>query len=227
MGGGMMRGFGGGPLDLLRRADVQRELRMTDSQIDQVQELAQASRDRGMGMMDQIGRLRDASPEERGEIIAKMQESRRKQQEELREKAKDILNRNQQPRFAELEFQFGLQRGNLMGALAAAGVELDPEEAEKLRDTQRDIQTELREKITQLQKEANIEALNSVLDESKIEQLMGDSFTFEQEQRPFGQRGGDRAGAAQRGDRPAARATRGREGADRTDRRSRDRRRRD
>jgi hypothetical protein len=228
--GGMRGGFGGGPLALLQRDDVQRELKMSGPQIEQVEEMVNETRESMQGQIQQFGNFRDMDDDERREMVEKMQENRQRQQDELREKAMGILNRNQQPRFAQLQFQFSLQWGDLMGALAAAGVELDDSDREKLREAQRDVEQELREKIAQLQKEANIEALSSVMDTSKVEQLMGDSFTFE-EQGPgmFGRRGGGlRAGPGQRGaDRPAARGARERDTQDRTDRRSRTRRRSD
>jgi hypothetical protein len=191
--GGMRGGMGGGPLDLLQREDVQKELRMTAAQIKELASLAQDSRS-GLGeqLRERMGDFRDMSEEERREMFAELQETRQKQQEELREKAKTILNRNQQPRFAELEFQFALQRGNLSEALSAAGVEVESDEAEKLQEAQQEAQADIRAKMAQLQLEANMAALESVMDRAKIERLAGEPFTFEAAGGPgaFGRRGG-------------------------------------
>lgn len=217
-------GFGGGPTDLLQREDVQKELRLTASQIEEASTLAEESssamRDQ---MRDRMANFRDMSDQERQDAMAEFQEVRQKQQEELRDKARNLLNRNQQPRFAELEFQFAMQRGNLAGALAAAGVELDPNEQEDLRDAQQEVRADLQAKIAQLQLEANMEAMESVVDRSKIERLAGDTFTFEATGGPgaFGRRGGGDPQA--RGRQPAGRERpdRGRAEEERSDRRSR------
>ena len=215
-------GFGGGPADLLQREDVQKELGMTEAQIDDARALADESR-RGMGDLfrERMGSLRDMSDQERQDAMAEIQETRQKQQNELRDKAKDVLNRNQQARFAELEFQFALQRGDLTGALTAVGVELDQNEAEDLQNARQEAQADLRAKIAELQRDSNMEALETVVDRSKIERLAGAPFTFEATGGPGG---GPRGRDPQaRGRQPAGRERpdRGRAAEERTDRRSR------
>jgi hypothetical protein len=222
----MRGGFGGGPLSLLQREDVQQELRMTTAQVGDVEELNETAR---TGMREQMGRMgdfRNMSNDERQSMFEEMREAREKQQEELRDKAKGILNRNQLARFAELEFQFALQRGDLMGALTAAGVELEPSDEEKLRDAQQEAQAELQEKMAELRREANMEALETVVDRARIERLAGEPFTFEAMGGPgFGRPGGgppqaqDRGRAAGR-ERPATRGRTTEEGSDRRGRRS-------
>lgn len=225
-GGGMFRGpFGGGPTALVQRPDVQKELKLTESQIQQIREIADQQRSSLGNQFRQLGDLRNMSDSERREAMTKLQETRRQQQEEVRQKVKDVLNRSQQARFAELEFQSNVQRGDLAAALAASGAKLDPADAEKLRDAQQQAQAQLRDRITQLQREVYLEALGSVIDQTKIKRLMGESFSFDAGgARPSG-RGPDRARAGNRRDRGSAR-TRTRDGQSEqgTDRRSRRRR---
>ena len=68
-----------------------------------------------------------------------------------------------------------------------------PQSAEELREAQQDMQTELRAKIAELQREMNMKALSTVMSKSKIERMMGEPFAFEATQRPaFGRPGGGR-----------------------------------
>jgi hypothetical protein len=205
-GGGRFGGFrggfggmGGGPLEVARRSDVQKELALTESQVDQIQALAEATRDQARQRFEGFRDQQD--PEARRDALSQMRETMTKQNEEARQKLNEILNPNQRSRFAELEFQFNLQRGSVLGALASAGIKISEAEQEKLRDQERDVQEEVRKKMDQLRQEANVELLGSVLDRSKIEQLSGAAFTFEQDAGPggFGRPGGP---PEARGDRP-------------------------
>ena len=180
-GGGF--GGGGGPIELARRADVQKELGMTETQKDQISEIAEDQRaSQGDRFRQQFSNFRDMSDEERREAFARIQESRNEQREEIREKVNQILNRSQRSRFAELEFRFSLQRGDLVGALSSSGVKLSDDEREKLRDAQREAREEIQKRIAQIQLDANLDTLGSVMDEARIERMMGDSFTFDTEQ---------------------------------------------
>ena len=193
-GGGF--GGGGGPIELARRADVQKELGMTETQKDQISEIAEDQRaSQGDRFRQQFSNFRNLSDEERREAFARIQESRNEQREEIREKVNQILNRSQRSRFAELEFRYSLQRGDLVGALSSSGVKLSDDEREKLRDAQREARDEIQKRIAQIQLDANLDALGSVLDEARVERMMGDSFTFDTEQgRDRFARRGDRGG---------------------------------
>lgn len=175
-GRGGATGLGAVSLQLVRRADVQKELRMTAEQIQQIEQLATNVQQQVRG---RYGSLRSGlSPQQRRDAYARLQEQIRNQREGAGEKLAAILNRRQQARLAELEFRFNMQQGSPVGALASAGVELDEEETAKLRETQRRVQAELRKRIAQLQREANMEILGDVLTRDKIQRLMGDDFSF-------------------------------------------------
>ena len=198
-------GFGGGPLQLVQREDVQGELKITESQIEKIESLADEQRESMRDQFGQFGDFQNMSDEERQDAMAKMRERRTSQQKELGKQIGEILNKEQQTRLAQLEFQFNLQRGDLMGALSAGGMELQQADEEKLRDAQQEAEA----KIADLRTKAFVEAIGSVVDEAKVKELMGESFAFEQMGPPgFGRQGGGR----RQGD--AARPSRNREGAD-------------
>jgi hypothetical protein len=205
-------GFGGGPVELALRDDVQAELNLTEQQVRDVRDLAQESRQgqRGFGGFEGF---QDLSQEERAEAIAKMREEREAQTKELRGKLREILNSKQGERFAELDFQFSLQRGDLQGALAAVGVVLSEDDADKLRETQQEAQEKIQEQIAKIRREANVNALSSVMAASKIETLMGAPFTFEADGPGQGFGGGRGARGGGRGDRAGGGG--GRRGQDR------------
>ena len=197
--GGFGRG-GGGPMSVLQRTDVQEELGLTDDQKSEIADLADAERQnrRGGGGFD-FGSIREMSEEERREAFAKMRTDREKQQKETRAKIKDILNSKQASRFAQLEFQLALQQ-SAQNAASVAGVDLSDDDQETLRDKQREVSEKTREAIAKIQRDAQIEILKTVMSESEIEKLMGDTFAFAEQGPRFG-RGGAGGGRGDRGGR--------------------------
>jgi hypothetical protein len=119
-----------------------------------------------------------------------MREERQKQQQELRGKIKDILSESQRSRFAELEFQFALERGSAEAALEAAGLELSEADRQKLENAQQEISQRVQEQIAKIQREAQSEILGTVVTGDQIDKLKGKSFTFESEEGPRGFRRG-------------------------------------
>jgi hypothetical protein len=91
------RGFGGGGggLFLLTRPEVQAELKMTDAQKSQVQEMSAKMREANQGRFQQ---LQNASQEERVKLQAEMQAEQTKA-------VNGILNPDQQKRFKEISLQ--------------------------------------------------------------------------------------------------------------------------
>jgi Spy/CpxP family protein refolding chaperone len=105
-------GFGrmGGGANLLRRPEVQAELKLTDDQKTKVNDMLAKLRE---DMQGRIQDLRDASPEERQKIMAEMQADQTK-------RVNAILNTDQQKRFKEISLQ---QQG--YSALAMPDVQAD------------------------------------------------------------------------------------------------------
>jgi hypothetical protein len=134
-GGGRRGQLGGGGIQLLRNADVQKELKMTQAQIDKIdakqQELRQAQRDAFGG-----GNPQDLSAEDRQKAMAKIQEAQKKA-------LTDILDATQLKRYHQLELQ---QQGPL--ALTrkevAEELKLTDEQKTKITDIQRQVTEETR-----------------------------------------------------------------------------------
>lgn len=176
-GAGASGGVGVMSLQLVRRPDVQEELRLTASQVKKINELGRGVQELLRGELS--GLRGDLSPQERQEAFAKLRENIEKQRQGSRDKVMAILNRRQRARFAELEFQFSLQRGSVFRALAGAGIELDDADTAKLRSAQREAQEQMRREMSRIQQQANMKALSSVLSRERVERLMGDAFTFD------------------------------------------------
>jgi Spy/CpxP family protein refolding chaperone len=130
---GFGRGMGGGA-QLLRRPEVQAELKLTDDQKTKVTEMLQKLRESQQARFQD---LRDASPEERQKIMTEMQAEQMKQ-------VNAILNTDQQKRFKEISLQ---QQG--YSALAQPAVadelKLTDDQKSKLKDILQKQQESMRE----------------------------------------------------------------------------------
>jgi Spy/CpxP family protein refolding chaperone len=130
---GFGRGMGGGA-QLLRRPEVQAELKLTDDQKTKVTEMLQKLRESQQARFQD---LRDASPEERQKVMADMQAEQMKQ-------VNAILNTDQQKRFKEISLQ---QQG--YSALAQPAVadelKLTDDQKSKLKDILQKQQESMRE----------------------------------------------------------------------------------
>lgn len=130
---GFGRGMGGGA-QLLRRPEVQAELKLTDDQKTKVTEMLQKLRESQQARFQD---LRDASPEERQKIMTDMQAEQMKQ-------VNAILNTDQQKRFKEISLQ---QQG--YSALAQPAVadelKLTDDQKSKLKDILQKQQESMRE----------------------------------------------------------------------------------
>ena len=195
--GGFGRG-GSGPISLLQREDVQKELDITDDQMEEIREVSEESRGRRGRGGGGFGNFREMSDEERREAMAEFARQREKQTQETRDKLDDILSREQSKRLRQLEFQYALRQGSVDGAISAGGIEVSERDREKLRDVQREVSEETREKIAKIQREAQLEILKTLVSESEIEELSGKAFEFASRDRSFG-RGDERTRGSRRG----------------------------
>ncbi len=207
-GGGGRGGFGGGPggfggglfggggsASFAVRKDVQKELDLSPRQIEEVEEISQSAQDEQRSFMRELMRermaeLRNMSDNERREVMQDIQNEIAKRNKKVRDKVVDVLSSRQKTRFNELEFQYNLQRGNAMAALTVADVELDEDDEDALREAMEKGQNKLREEIARITREMQIEALATVMSESKVQRLMGDIFQFESRGGPGGRTAG-------------------------------------
>ncbi|MDG2380448.1 MAG: hypothetical protein P8N76_02135 [Pirellulaceae bacterium] len=200
--------FGSGPAELLQREDVQAELNLTDSQLEELKEYNEERRNSlrerfAGGNFGNFGR----DGEDRQATFARMREELQKVRDSDRDKVLEILNSKQKDRFGELEFQFQLRRGSARDALVAGGVELDDDDREKLEEVRREIEKETNKQIAEIRLGAQRKIMAAVVSENQIERMMGDAFVFEEAERSSrgafgGNRGGDdRGGERSRRDR--------------------------
>ena len=192
--GGGFGGFGTSPIDLLGREDVQKELELLPDQDEQIQEIRNSARD---WMRNAFGEMRDVPREERREKFTKLlQESR----DETQKKLDKVLLPHQAKRLKQLAVQMqtrgGVSRALLGGSLAEE-LDITDSQKEKLQKKAEELEAEMRDKLAKLRDEARKELLGvlSPAQQKKFEEMVGDSFEFQQS-RGFGGRGpgGDRGG---------------------------------
>ncbi len=226
-GGGMFGRMGGGPTDVALRDDVRKELGLSESQVQGLEEvnekLQQQRQERAAAMRDRFQQLRDMSDDERQELMQSLQKEQLTQQKEVRAQVAKVLNRDQMKRLGQLEFQYYLQRGGVEQALTAAGVDLSEADREKMMAARQEIQQRVQQQIAELQRKAQEEILATVLNSGKVKELSGDAFEFAS-QRPMdpGARfGGNRPGRGNRDARPGPARTETEEPSGGNSRRSR------
>jgi Spy/CpxP family protein refolding chaperone len=199
-------GGGGGLIGLLMRDEVQQEIQLVDEQRDKVMKAAEESRDKmRQEMRGMFEEMRDLSDEERrerfGEIRSKMEEMNAGVETQL----KKALLPHQLERLKQIDLQVRMQQrgeGGLSSRTVAEALELSDEQREKLEQRAEEVRKELQEKVRQAQAEAREKMLEVLTPEqkAKLEELMGDTFQLQDDDR-FGGRGGFRGRGERGGDR--------------------------
>ena len=225
-GSRMFGGFGGGPVDMLQREDVQAELKLTDGQIEEIRELAESARERRREQFSGFN-FREQSEEQRRELFSRMRERMEEQAKEQTESIGSILNSKQNERLKELAFQYQLNRGRTRDALVAGGVELSDEDREKLEEARRKIDEKTNAQIAEIRRNAQKEIMATVISERQIERLMGNPFEFTREEPRFGGRGSREDRGGREGDRARRRPEAEEDSEDNEDNNRRRRRRRE
>ncbi len=208
-GGGGFGGFGGGGLvGLVSREEVQQEIQLVDEQRDKVMEISEAARDKMRDeMRSMFSEMRDLSGEERrerfGEIRSKMEEMNADVESQL----KKALLPHQLERLKQIDLQQRMQsrgEGGLSSRAVSEALDLTDEEREKLEKKAEEVRAELQAKIREAQAEAREKILEALPAEkkAKLEEMLGDTFQMNEEDR-FG-RGGFR-GRDGRGERDGER----------------------
>ena len=216
-GGGRGPGGPGGPggadnsQRLLRSEAVQRELEMTDEQIELLEEF-NGERGRGGGVDREKLRaeMEGLSDEERMEKFKEMRETRTKEQ---KERLGEILLPHQMDRLSQLAVQASAQSGvrALTSGTIAEKLNMTDEQKEELRETAEELQKEYEEKVAKLRAEMQEKLLSSLTPEQQatFKEITGEQFAFET-RRGGGARGrdgrggggaGNRRGGGNRGDR--------------------------
>lgn len=192
-GGG--RGMGGG-LNLLSNKSVQKELKLSDEQVEKADKAATEQREKLMEKMQELREL------EQGERQEKMQAVMKDFQIESKKTIADILKPEQAKRLSQITLQ---TQGFMayMDSEVSSKLKLSDEQKSKLKDLQEEQMSkmgELREemqndregamkKMTELRKEMSEKAANLLTSEQKAswKEMVGEPFTIVQQgRRPGG-----------------------------------------
>lgn len=182
-GRGFGMGMGGGAM--LTNKGVQKELKLTDDQVQKVEALASSLRD---SMRDRFQSLQDVPQEERG---AKMQALMREVNEETNGKLKGIFSKEQMARYEQISLQ--TQGVNaFLNPDVQAKLKLTDDQKGKIRSLVEDMQGQMREvfqefqndregatrKLTEMRKAVNDKAMNVLTDDQKKtwKELTGEPF---------------------------------------------------
>lgn len=204
-GRGFPGGFGGGPLELLQRPDVQAELELLDDQKHEARKLAEDLNSRRRELFGQF-RGGNQNEDDREALRERVREAFQKLNQDTEESLSFLLP-HQRTRLSQLEVQFRMRGGGALGALSsrqvAENLKVSDEQREKLRERGRELGQELRKKMAELQREFQDKLLAELEPEqrAKFQELVGDPFEF-QDQGP-GRGGRPGGGRPQRPERPA------------------------
>lgn len=183
----MPGGTFGGPLDLLRRQDVRKELELLDDQLQQLEKLGE--------------RMRERRREAFSSILASGQEGTRERFDRAREAVEElnaetqrelnqILLPHQARRLRQLELQMRVRRGGLLaiGRDAVRELNVSEEQQAKLREKADQLDQELRKKIAELHRRAEEELLTLLTpaQQLKYRALLGPPFEFQEAERRSG-----------------------------------------
>lgn len=199
-GGFFQGGFGGmgGPGQLLRNTGVQKELKLSEEQI---QKIGEVTKEIQTKHQDDFAKVRELPQEERG---PKMREVMTAISEETQKALKEVLKPEQSKRLRQIELQNSMAVTVLTQPDVDKTLKLTDEQKEKIKTIAEDAQQEIRglfqpggdpqegfKKIAALRKET-MERAVSVLnaDQKKAwKDMTGEPFEVKME-RPFGRRGG-------------------------------------
>ena len=201
-GFGMMAGRGGNLLGLLRREQIQKELKLSEEQVTKVGEVGQKYREE---MRPKWTALREI--EDREQRRAKMTELTEQSEEKSRNQLREVLAREQMIRLYQIRLQI---RGPVYGLnhkFIAGRLKLTPEQREKAAQIQKDSQqktreafqgmrglsqeerrqkmSEVREKLGKIRSDAAEQVLSVLTAQQKeqFEKLKGEKFELQRRRR--------------------------------------------
>lgn len=186
----------GSLIGLLRREQVQKELKLNEEQTAKVNKLVE---ELGAQMRDQFTELQQI--EDRAERWAKMSEMSDQTDQKVREQLRDVLEREQMMRLYQIRMQVRPAVDSLSNEFVARKLELSDEQKPKLaeikkeaqaklielfgamRDAGDDQRSEMIEKYRQLRRDADEKALAVLTDEQKnaFEEMKGEKFELQRD----------------------------------------------
>lgn len=197
---------GGGIAGLLRRDDVRKELELTDEQMQDLEEVQSSGFE---GMRELFQEMRDEGLS-REEMREKMMEVREEREAESKKDLEEILLPFQYKRLEQLSNQSAMRGNNARGLLdgpIAEKLKITDEQKEAMKSKAEKLQKELDEKVQKLRDKMREELLDELSSSQRkqFEEMMGESFTFQDQERNRDRGGRDRGGrdrGGRRGDRP-------------------------
>lgn len=161
-------------LRMLNSKSVREDLEMVDAQLDELKTIA---KDLPETVSGQIRKLDFKNVEQAAEDLKAIYKS---SQEEL----ESVFLPHQQKRLGQIKFQLQLQRKSLTAALTsdpiASELDISDDQANSIRDSAKEINKELAEKVEELRKQAR-EKLLANLDQSqrsKFDEMIGEEFNL-------------------------------------------------
>ncbi|MGY8766890.1 MAG: hypothetical protein ACKVH8_00495 [Pirellulales bacterium] len=215
-GGGRGPGGGGGGdiFGLIFNPQVQEEAEILDDQVNDIREIMDGMRQK---MGEIFSGMRDMDQDEREAAREGLFEKMREARAEIEEEVNAVLMPHQMTRIKQIALQQKLNRGGGGGSALTRGpvaeaLGLTEVQIEELEEKRLEIEEDLREKVSALQKEAQKELI-SVLTPSQqdtLKELLGVSFEMERQEQGRGGPGGERGGrGGERGERGGDRGDRG------------------
>ena len=144
-GRGAFGNSGLGKLNLLKNADVQKDLSITD---EQKTTLSKFTEEMQGEIRKQLDGLKDLSQEDRRAKLSEMRSKLADREAEVQKKLEDVLNTSQRDRLAQIELQAELanHRMELFGKKEIAeGLAITDEQKQKLTDLRESVSKEMRE----------------------------------------------------------------------------------
>ena len=201
-GGGGFGGFGGGfgrggdTIGFILREDVQQELGLSKADLEDLRKVVEAAQqESGELRREMFGNFRDLSQDEREKAATEMAQKTEEIAGKARKAVASKLSSKQKQRYAELEFQYLLQQGNLIAALQAADIKPSSSVQAELTDAMRDVREEIRKRTEQITRELYADVIGKVAN-ADVDKLTGKAFTFENTGPQFGRGGPGGPGGA-------------------------------
>jgi Spy/CpxP family protein refolding chaperone len=176
-----------GGTGLLKVEQIQKELKLDPEQVASLLTILRETGEQMRGLYEGLGNLTE---EERRARFESMNEKIKEIAKSTLAKVKEVLQPQQLDRLNQIKLQLQMRRGGGMvdADAVSAALELSDADRNKLRERERKIAEELREKIAQLQQEARAQVLETLTPEqrAKLDTMLGEPFEFQWGQKGLG-----------------------------------------
>ena len=213
--GGFQRGGGGGASSLLMREEVQKELDLSDDQIEeikeQIEEYQEERNESRRDMFEKMRELRELPEDERREAFEEIMSESREKQQKFDSGLTKVLVGDQKDRFSQIKLQMETRvRGNdpieqakalLRNPTIQKELGIDEDQAADIEENEKakDVAKEVQEEVAKVMSDGTDKILLEFLSKkqlAKLKDLMGKKVVIQEQRRGgFQGRGGqDRGG---------------------------------